>query len=110
MLPGPIQNGLHIGGPAGNRDNRILLRHHNTVLSERPIPAIGSMLTAPELEAISLVPVATGCRVAVGNLGAGGGLYPLLGKQTLAVPDSLLQIELTESGNILRLDIQSPPA
>src|SRR5439155_26181899 len=107
MLPGRIQHRLHVGHSAGDGEHGALVRHHDAELAEGTVAPVGTMPAAPELVAVPLRPVA-GLARAVGDLLTGRLRHPLLGHELAPFPLALLQIELAEPRDVLRLDAEAP--
>ena len=112
FVPHDVQHGLHIGHATGDRQDRILVGHDDAILAECAIAAIAVVSAAPELVTIALLPVRIVVQIVapIRDLFAGGRFDPAFGNQLLAVPQTFLQIELTELGDVLSLDAQPPAA
>src|SRR5438270_8300647 len=109
MLPGRIHHRLHVGHAAGDGEHGILFRHHDAELAEGAVAPERAVPAAPELVAVPLRPVA-GLARAVGDLLARRLRHPALGHELAPFPLSLLEIELAEPRDVLRLDAEAPAA
>src|ERR1035437_5395186 len=107
MVPHQVHDGLHFVGAGRDREHGILLRHDDAELAVPPVAAIKARPAAPELIAVTLLPVTLGI-AAVRGLTGGGFLDPCRREELLAAPLSLLQIELAELGDILSAETQPP--
>src|SRR5438132_1610470 len=100
MFPDQIEDGLQIPNTTGDGDVRIFVRQDEAELTKGAVAAIAIMLATPKLIAIALLPIDVGAGV-IARLFGGRRSYPFAGDQLLALPISLLQIELAEVGNIV---------
>src|SRR5262249_17787317 len=57
FVPDQVQNRLHVLDATGDGDHRILLGQDDAVLPECAIAPVGTMARAPELVAVTLVPI-----------------------------------------------------
>src|SRR5262249_1170658 len=104
-IPDQVEHRLHILHAAGNGDDGVLLGQDDAVLPERAVAAESAVTTAPELVAVTLVPVASRT-AAVRGLTCGGCLDPVRGNEDLVVPLPFLQVELTEPRDVFGADAQ----
>src|SRR5439155_11258258 len=100
LIPNHVQHRLHVFDAAGDRHDGILVRHDKAILPEGAVAAISIVTTAPELETVTLIPIALWI-AAIGRLLPGGHGDPFGWDQLLAVPTALLQVKLAELRNIL---------
>jgi hypothetical protein len=98
-----VHHALRVAASGRHRKDRVVLRHDETELPIGTVSAEEARLTAPELVAITHLPVAQGI-AAVGDLLRGRGLYPRGRHQLLAVPHSLLEEHLAEARDVLGAD------
>src|SRR5271165_3594688 len=114
MLPNQLQFSLHAGALAGDRDDRVLLGHDNSVLPKRAIAAEGVVPAAPKLVAIALVPIALTFQpfqirsAWLLNLECRRLFDPVSRQYLASIPQALLQVKLAKLGKALRLNDQSP--
>lgn len=109
VIPDEVEDGLHIGESGGDGDDGVVLREDDAVLAEGAVGAVGVVAALPELVAIALVPVAIGV-AAVGGLEGGGGVDVGFWEELFAVPGSVLEIELTEGGDVFGADAEAVAA
>ena len=57
MFPDQVQLALHVAAFAGDRNDRVLVRHHDRELAESAVAAKGPVGATPELVAVALQPV-----------------------------------------------------
>src|SRR6185503_4567864 len=79
-------------------------RQHEHVLAERAVAAI-SVARAPELIAVSLIPVA-GWTGPIGRLPSCGFVHPCRGENLHAVPLTVIEIKQSEPGDVLRAHVE----
>ena len=109
VLPHQVHHAAHVLRAAGDRDDRVLLGHHDAELAERAVAAVDAVAAAPELVAVALLPVAL--RVAaVRHLARRGRLDPRGGQQLPPLPLALLQVELAEARDVLGPHAQAEAA
>jgi hypothetical protein len=109
LVPNHVQHGLHVFDATGDRHHRVLLWHNEAILSERAVTAIGVVPAAPELETVTLVPIAIRI-AAVGRLLCRGHRHPFRREQWFAVPAAALQVKLAELRDVLRAHAQAVTA
>ena len=75
----------------GDNDH-VLFRKHHDKLAKSAVRPIAARAVLPDLIAVPLSPAGTALAQG-GNMGCGGLFNPLLGKEPLAVPQTLVQVE-----------------
>ena len=108
-FPELVEQSGHVTDTAGHRDDRVLFGQDDAELPEGTITPVGSVATSPELVAIALLPVVARI-AAIGDLFGRGGPDPVFGEQSPSVPQSALQVELPELGDVFGADPQPIPA
>jgi hypothetical protein len=107
VIPDGVHLALEVAGVGGVNNHRVLVGNDDAELATRAVAAKGIVGAAPELEAVTLLPVDAdfGMRfLIVGNLLAGCLFNPFLRNQLLAVPLSFLQVELAKFGDVFGAD------
>src|SRR5262249_35320820 len=90
----------HVTDAARDRNHGVLLWNHDAVLAEGAVAAKRVVAAAPELVAVALVPVASRGRP-VRGLSSSRFFDPSSGNKLLPVPSTLLQVQLSKSGDFL---------
>ncbi len=99
MLPDKIENLLHVAESSSNGDDSVLSRQDDAKLTEGAVTAVSAVATAPELEAIALLPIRIS-RGTVIDLEGGSLLDPVARNKLLTAPHSFLEIELTKASDV----------
>src|ERR1700759_3512080 len=110
MLPDLVEYRLHIPHPTDDGQQRLLFGHDYAILAEGAIATVAMVPTSPELIAIPDRPVGVGLGVAVIGMRTGRLFYPFLRQDAFSIPHPLLKIHLTETGDVLCLDVQAGSA
>ena len=92
-----VEERLHRLGLREERDDGVLFGQHHHVLAERPVAAV-AVATHPGLQAVAATPVRFG-PLRVLDLHRRRLGDPALGQDPLAVPDAVVEVQLSEPGD-----------
>src|SRR5262245_40403616 len=101
MIPRRIEHGLHIPNSTRDRQDCVMLGHHDAVLAKSSVASESVVSASPELISVALRPVAR-TAIAIRDLLAGRFFDPWAWHKLLAVPFPFPQIELPEASDIFR--------
>ena len=88
ILPDQIQYLLHAAYKRGQGENSVELGDSDHILAVSAVKAVAAVLTPPDLIAVAADPVGRCIGGGIVDLGGGGFLYPLFGKEPLAVENA----------------------
>ena len=110
IIPDGIPFPLEVAGLGGNGNHHVLIRNHDAQLPSRSVTAKRIVGAPPELKAIALSAIDSnlGMRfLLIRHLLACCLFHPCLCDQLLAIPLALLEVELTELGDVFRTKLQA---